>query len=93
MQSLAQILLLLIEVAWFILIAYIIISWLVSFQVLNLRQPLVAQIYYGLRRVTEPVFAPIRRFIPNMGGLDFAPLVVLLGLAVMRIVITNNFLY
>jgi len=68
------------SVAWWILVIHIILSWLVSFQVLNLQQPFVAQIYYGLNRLLEPVFAPIRRFLPNTGGLDFAPLVVFIGI-------------
>lgn len=69
-------LLALLNVAWWILIAHIIIGWLVNFQVLNLQQPIVAQIYFGLNRLLEPIYAPIRRFLPNTGAIDFSPLVV-----------------
>lgn len=90
MQSLLQILLLVLDVVWFILIAHIIMSWLISFQVLNLRQPLVAQVWDGLNRLLEPIYAPIRRFLPAMGGLDLAPLVLLIGIYALRIVLINN---
>ncbi len=90
MTSLIQILLLILDVVWFILIAHVIMSWLISFQVLNLRQPLVAQIWDGLSRLLEPLYAPIRRILPSMGGLDLAPLVVLIGIYALRIVIVNN---
>ena len=78
MTSLFQILMLILDVVWFIMIAHIIMSWLINFQVLNLRQPIVAQLWYGLNRLLEPIYAPIRRFLPNTSGLDFAPLVALL---------------
>ncbi len=90
MTSIFQILMLLLDVVWFILIAHIIMSWLINFQVLNLRQPLVAQLWYGLNRLLEPIYQPIRRMLPDMGGLDLAPLVVLLGIYAIRIVLINN---
>ena len=90
MTSLMQILLLILDIAWFIMIAHIIMSWLISFQVLNLGQQLVAQIWYGLNRLLEPVYGRIRRYLPEMGGLDLAPLVALIGVYAARIVIMNN---
>jgi hypothetical protein len=56
MTSLFQILMLLLNIVWFIIIAHVIMSWLINFQVLNLRQPLVAQIWDGLNRLLEPVY-------------------------------------
>ena len=90
MTSIFQILMLILDVVWFVMIAHIIMSWLISFQVLNLRQPLVAQIWYGLNRLLEPIYAPIRRFLPDMGGLDLAPLVALIAVYALRIVLINN---
>jgi len=90
MTSLFQILLLILDVAWFIVIVHIIMSWLISFQVLNLRQPFVAQIWDGLNRLLEPIYSKVRQFLPNMGGLDLAPLVVLIGLYAVRIILFNN---
>jgi YggT family protein len=81
---------LLINVAFFIVIAHVIMSWLINFGVLNMRQPVVAQIWDGLNRLLEPVYAPIRRLLPSMGGLDLAPLVVILGLYALEIILRNN---
>ncbi|TMM52472.1 YggT family protein [Sulfitobacter sabulilitoris] len=92
MQSLFQILMLVLNVVWFIIIAHVIMSWLINFQVLNLRQPLVAQIWDGLNRLLEPIYGRVRQFLPQMGGLDLAPLVVLLAVAALRIILVNNYM-
>ena len=84
MGPLIDALLLVVQIAWFILIAHIIMSWLISFQVLNTRQPLVAQLWYSLNQLLEPIYRPIRRFLPATGGLDFAPLVVIVLLFLIR---------
>ncbi len=93
MLSLIQILLLILNVVWFIILAHVIMSWLINFQVLNLHQQLVAQIWYGLNRILEPIYGPIRRILPNMGGLDLTPLVVLIGVYALQIILTNNMAY
>lgn len=90
MQSLFQILMLLLDVLWFFVIAHVVMSWLINFQVLNLRQQFVAQIWYALNRLLEPLYAPVRRILPNMGGIDLAPLVVLIGVYALRIILMNN---
>lgn len=90
MQSLYEILMLILDVIWFVMIAHILMSWLLNFQVLNVNQPIVAQIWYGLNRLLEPIYTPIRRFLPDMGALDLAPLVAFIGLIAARIVLQNN---
>jgi YggT family protein len=90
MTSLLQILLLILDIAQFVIIAHIIMSWLINFQVLNLRQPLVSAIWDGLNRLLEPLYAWVRRFLPNLGGLDLAPLVVLIAVFALRIILINN---
>jgi len=90
MQSLYEILMLILGVARFFIFAHFIMSWLINFQVLNIRQPLVAQIWYGLNRMLEPIYGPIRRFLPDMGGLDLSPIVALLGVYALEIILRNN---
>jgi len=90
MTSVLQILLLILDLAQWIIIAHIIMSWLINFQVLNLRQPIVAQIWDGINRLLEPVYSRVRSVLPNLGGLDLAPLVVLLAIYALRIVLINN---
>ncbi len=90
MQSLFQILMLLLDIVWFFIIAHVIMSWLINFQVLNLRQPLVAQIWDALNRILEPLYSRLRRIIPAMSGIDLAPLVALIGVYILRIILQNN---
>ncbi|NCQ25552.1 MAG: YggT family protein [Rhodobacteraceae bacterium CG17_big_fil_post_rev_8_21_14_2_50_63_15] len=90
MQSLFQILMLLLDVLWFFIIAHVIMSWLINFQVLNLRQQFVAKVWDGLNRLLEPIYSRVRRFLPPMSGIDLAPLVVLVAVYALRIVLINN---
>lgn len=90
MQSFFEILMLVLGIARFFIFAHFIMSWLINFQVLNIRQPLVSQIWEGLNRLLEPIYAPIRRFLPNMGGIDLAPLVALIGIYALEIILRNN---
>ena len=90
MQSLFQIIMLLLDVLWFFIIAHVIMSWLISFQVLNPHQPLVSQIWQMLNRILEPIYGPIRRILPPMSGIDLAPLVALIGVYALRIILVNN---
>ncbi len=90
MTSLLQIILLILDVVWFIIIAHVVMSWLISFNVLNTRQPLVYQIWTGLERLLQPIYDPIRRILPSTGGLDLAPLVALIAVYALRIILINN---
>jgi YggT family protein len=90
MLSLIQIILLVLSVAQWIIIIHIIMSWLINFQVVSPRNPLVASIWDGLNRLVEPVYRRIRQFLPDLGGIDLAPLVALLGIYALRIVLINN---
>lgn len=59
---------------------WVIMSWLVGFGMINLRNPMVSQIYYTLNRILNPIMAPVQRVIPAIGGLDLSPIVVLIAL-------------
>ena len=90
MTTLFEIAMLLIDIARWIILAHIIMSWLIQFQVLNLRQPLVAQIWRGLDALLEPIYARVRRFLPQVGGIDLAPLVVLIAVFALQRLLVNN---
>ena len=87
MIAIYEILQLILSVVFFIMIVHIVMSWLITFQVLNLRQPVIAQIWYGLNNLLEPVYRPIRNFLPNTGGLDLAPLVAFIIVIALRDII------
>ena len=90
MTSLLMILLFALNIAFWIVVAHVVMSWLLTFNVLNPRQPFVYQVWSGLNRLLEPIYGRIRAFLPNMGGLDLAPLVVFFVIYALRVVITNN---
>lgn len=90
MLSILQIIDLLLDVAFFIMIVHIVMSWLINFQVLNLAQPLVAQIWIGLNRLLEPIYAPIRRMLPNTHPFDLAPLVLFIMVIICRDILLPN---
>ena len=79
-----------VSIAWWIIIVQFILSWLISFDVVNLRNRFVSQLWYGVNRITAPVYEPIRRVLPDMGGLDFSPVIVLFGLYALQVVVNNN---
>ena len=60
------------------LIASVVLTWLVNFNIVNTRNPIVNQIGTFLFRLTDPVLRPLRRFIPNLGGIDISPVVLIL---------------
>jgi len=70
---------LLIQIAKWVLIAQVIYSWLVAFNVLDTRNRIVWSIGDFLYRVTEPLLRPIRRYMPNLGPVDLSPLVLFIG--------------
>jgi YggT family protein len=90
MFTLLSIVQFLLYVLWWIIIIQAILSWLVAFNVINTTNDFVRSILYALDRITEPLYRPIRRVMPDLGALDLSPLVVLLVLYIlMNIVIPN----
>jgi YggT family protein len=67
-----------------ILIAAAVLSWLVAFNVVNARNPIVANIGEFLYRVTEPALRPIRSVLPNLGGIDVSPVILIIGLLFLK---------
>ena len=80
MQSLVWLFDQLVFIVFWLVIAMVIMSWLLAFNVLNNSNRVVRQINYGLHRLTEPLLGPIRRRMPDLGGIDISPIVLLLGL-------------
>ena len=87
--SLFQVLDLLLRVASYIIIAQAIISWLVAFNVINTHNDFMRSFLNALDRITEPLYRPIRKILPDFGGIDFSPLVVLLLIYVLRILLSG----
>ncbi len=84
MQIVLEILdILLTVVTWFIIIQ-IVLSWLVAFNVISTQNDLVRQMVESLNRITEPLFRPVRKIMPDLGMIDLAPMVVLLLIMIIQ---------
>lgn len=84
MLALIQTIVLAIDIYWWLIIASAIFSWLFAFNVINSRNQFVAMVGDFLFRVTEPALRPIRRILPDLGGIDISPIVLLLILFFIR---------
>ena len=78
MQSLYELIQIVLNLYWWVLIIYVIMSWLMAFKVVNTYSPFVSTLNSILHRLTDPLLRPIRRIVPNVGGLDLSVLVLLL---------------
>ncbi len=79
-----DILQILLNVLWWIIIVQAILSWLIAFNVINTYNEFVGSIWRALRTLTEPLYRPIRRILPDFGGLDLSPMVVLVILLIIQ---------
>jgi YggT family protein len=87
--ALFQIVDVLLQVLWWIIIIQAVLSWLVVFNVINTHNDFVRAFFNALDRLTRPLYAPIRKILPDFGGLDFSPVVVLLLIYVLRILLSG----
>lgn len=81
---LLDILMILLNVLWWIIIVQAVMSWLIAFNVINTHNEFVGQLWYVLERITEPLYRPFRRIMPDFGGLDLTPMAVLILLIIMQ---------
>lgn len=77
---------------YWLVIINVVLSWLVAFNVINLNNDIVRQIYHTVNSLLEPLLGPIRRVLPNVGGIDFSPLVLLIGVIFLRKLILEDLL-
>ena len=72
------------QILVWILVIQIILSWLVAFKVIDTSNNFVRTMLDGLDRLTEPMYRPIRKIMPDFGGIDFSPIVLILGIQILR---------
>ena len=77
--------------ALLVVIASVILSWLVAFNVVNSSNNVVRQIGMFLYRIAEPALAPIRRYMPDLGGIDISPIVLIFALYVLQYIVISVF--
>lgn len=89
MKAVLDVILLVLQIYVWLLIASAILSWLVAFNVVNARNQFVAIVGDFLHRITEPVLRPIRSMMPNLGGIDISPIIVILIIFFLQSVIVR----
>jgi len=90
LNALYQVLQILLTAALWIIIIQGVMSWLVAFNIINLSNDFVRTVWVALERMTEPLYRPIRKFMPDLGALDISPMVVLLIIIILRGPILEN---
>ena len=90
MLTILQILQILLNLVWWIIVVQAILSWLIAFNVINTHSDFVRSVWNALQRITEPMYRPIRRVLPDFGALDLSPLVVLLILYILSNIVIPN---
>jgi YggT family protein len=87
MNPVLWLILTILNIYFWILIAMVVMSWLTAFNIINNHNNVVRQVNYALYRLTEPVLAPIRRFMPDLGGLDISPVIAIIALQFIRVLV------
>jgi YggT family protein len=80
---------LILNLVWWVFLIMIIMSWLISFNVINTRNQFVAGLWRALNQITDPILRPIRRILPAMGGLDLSPIIVFIIIFFLQQLIAN----
>lgn len=88
MKAIIDIIIIALNIYWWVIIISAVLSWLIAFNVVNYRNQVVAQIDQTLRALTEPVLGPVRRRMPNLGAVDISPIVVLLGIIFIQMLLS-----
>jgi YggT family protein len=91
MFVIAQILSLLINLYIAVIIIYVAVTWLINFKVLNTENQQARNLVELLERTTDPVMKPVQKYVPPIGGIDLTPLIVIIGLEILKSVIWSIF--
>jgi YggT family protein len=78
MRALLDVILFILQLYWYVIIIVAIMSWLIAFNVINIYNDVVRSIWNALNALTEPLLRPIRNMLPNLGGIDISPIILLL---------------
>lgn len=93
MQAFGQFLLFVLDVYFIVVVIEVVASWLIVFEVINLRNPRAENFLRLLRRLTDPVMNPLRKLIPPIGGIDLTPIIVIFAIFMLQGLVTRMFLY
>lgn len=84
MVLIGQILILLLDIFFWIIIAQVVLSWLLAFDVINIKNQQARNLVGLIHKITDPVYKPLRRFIPAVAGIDLTPIIVIFGISLLK---------
>jgi YggT family protein len=93
MALIGELLILALTVFLWIIIIQVVLSWLIAFGVVNIKNEQAKNIVNLLNKITDPVYKPLRKFIPAIGGIDITPIAIILAINVLRSLIASIFIY
>ncbi len=93
MLTVIKIAMFLLNVLWWVIVLQVILSWLIAFNVINTSNDGVRRFLVALERFLDPLYRPIRKILPDFGGLDFSPLVLLLAISLINQIILPDLAY
>ena len=93
MVIIGEILILLLNICFWIIIVQVVLSWLITFDVINIRNPKAANFVRLIDRITAPVFTPLRKIIPPIAGIDLTPIIVIFAIYLLKSLVASIFFY
>lgn len=93
MAFIGEILILLLNVCFWIIIIQVVLSWLITFEVINIRNPQAANFVRLIDRITAPVYKPLRKIVPPIAGIDLTPIIVIFTIYLLKHIVASVFFY
>lgn len=84
MLTLAEIIIFILNCYIYVVVASIVVSWLIAFDVINVKNEQAANLVKLLDKLTDPVFKPLRKYVPPIGGIDITPIIVIFGIVILQ---------
>ena len=91
--AVGQFLMILLDIFFWIIIIQVVMSWLIAFSVVNINNPNARKFVEILNKITNPVYRPLRKFIPAIGGIDITPIIIIFGISILKHLITTTLIY
>ncbi len=92
-HAIGSLLMFLLDVCFWIIIIQVVLSWLITFEVVNVRNQQAANFIRLIDRITSPVYTPLRRFVPPIAGIDITPIIVIFAIYLLKSLVANIFFY
>ncbi len=91
MEFVGQLLILGLDIFFWIIIAQVVISWLIAFDVINVKNQQAQNLIALIHKITDPIYKPLRKYIPAIAGIDISPIIIIIAINLLKGVIASVF--